>query len=339
MYFPYRDSNGLSPTQIQRMMEQQRQYEEACASLSTQHEIAAFEARLQGRALPVPSLPIPPKLDHDVLRSFEPPSASRFYEYQSPNIEPVAVRNAKRARPAVRDMSRGCPACNPDHLEALKPRQRPATRNGRRLHRERHPRPTPPRDGLPLQLNQAYWNVLDEPSVPARRANVYEDAQKPAPFSKLRTGPRMGGIPICRADVIEGRARGQAWFEDEMVRKDDRALYVHEKKMHRRAMTSRAFNAELRDRTIDVAEQAGQEWIRIPAKRAETARVASVLAEKKRLAIKPDEAQAMAELAKYDEKIYREHQAQIKRPIQAMEELLEQTMSRAGRNFQVVGSV
>jgi hypothetical protein len=157
VYFPYRDSNGISPAKIQRMIEQQRQYEEDCENYNAQTEIAAFEARQNGHSLPVPSLPIPPKIDSDVLRSFEPPSATRFYEYQSPTIVPVAVKNAKMPRPVIREMSRGCPACNPDHCEEIMPNRRPATRNGRRIDRERHHRPIPKRDELPLQLNQAYW--------------------------------------------------------------------------------------------------------------------------------------------------------------------------------------
>jgi hypothetical protein len=42
----------------------------------------------------------------------------------------------------------------------------------------------------------------------------------------------------------------------------------------------------------------------------------------------PEEEEAMAELAVYDDELYREHQAQIKRPADEMKKLLEQTFRR-----------
>jgi hypothetical protein len=327
-HFPYRDSNGVPPATIHRMLERKRQYEEECEEAETQRDIAAFEAKHGGKRREVPALPIPPKVDWDVLRTFEPPSATRFYEYQGPSIAPVAIRTAKAPRAATREMARGCPACNPEHHDAIRPRTRSPTRNGCALHHSRAARRTPTRDELPLQLNQAYWHVLDEPAVPARPAVAFDEVPKPKPFRKTRTGPTPGGIPICKNDVIESRAQRQAWFEDQMARRDDRELGVREKTLQRRAMTSRAFHAMLSDHAREIAEQCGQEWASIPSKRAATARARTKLQEEKRLAIKPDEERMMAELKEYDDAMWEEYQAIRKKPTQAIVEVLHQKLAR-----------
>jgi hypothetical protein len=312
-------------------MDRKRRYEEEYEKVEMEREIAAFEARQGGKQTEIPALPIPPKVDYDVLRSFEPPSATRFFEYQSPTIVPVAVKTAKRPRPVTREMARGCPACNPDHHDAIRPRHPSPKRNGRCLHPERTPRRTPARDELPLQLNQAYWNVLDEPSVPARPPNVYVEVPKSKPFCKLGTGPRPSGIPVCRGDVIESRAHGQAWFDDQMARRDDRELYARERTLHKRVMTSRAFHSMLSDHTREIAEECEQEWRKIPAKRAASSRTETALEEKKRLAIRPDEEQAMAELRKYDDTMWEDYQAALKRPTEAIVEVLQETLKRKRR--------
>jgi hypothetical protein len=176
--------------------------------------------------------------------------------------------------------------------------------------------------------------VLDEPSIPLRPATRYEEREKISPFQMLRTGPRPGGIPICKNDVVLSRAKRQAWFEDQMTKKDDREMYVREKTLHRRAMTSRAFHSALRDRTAEMAGRCGQEWVNIPAKRAESARRASVLEEERKLEMTPEEERLMSELAAYDEKIYRESHGKEKRSTEDIEAVLEETIkkkrSRAG---------
>jgi hypothetical protein len=272
VYYPHRDCNGLSPAKIQRMMADREEYEQNCERVRTETDIAVFEAKHSGKTFNIPMLPIPPKVDSDVLRGFDPPSVTRFYDVDPPNIAPLSEKNARHPIPPVRPMTRGCPCCNPDALEQVTPRLPPATRNGRRIHRDERP-PTPrPRDALPIQLNQAYWNVLDEPSLPARPKTAYKQINKPSQFSLLRTGPRAGGIPICIGDLMDSRNAGQAKFEDQMSRLADREIYNRDKLLHARAMTSRAQTRQMRDRTERIAADSGQAWATSHSRVARTAR-------------------------------------------------------------------
>jgi hypothetical protein len=306
------------------MMARKRQYEEDCERVQTENDIAIFEARQAGQRADVPSLPLPPKLDYDVLRSFEPPSASRFHDIFIPVTTPKAARLARDAvRPCRREMRRGCPACNPEHHDEIHPRHLAATRMGRRIQRERKPEAAGRvRNELPMQIGQAYWTVLDEPSVPARPQIRYREIGKPARFCLTRPGPRPAGIPVCKNDVIDARGRGESWFEEQMSRRDDRELLEREKALHQRALTSRQFHATIRGHREEIAQECGQKWVNIPAKRSETARGGARKNEQRVPPMSPEEAEAMADLTQYDDALYREYQA-TKRPTDDMEFYLE----------------
>lgn len=387
VYYPYRDSNGISPKKIEKMIKKKKEYEEECARIQTENDIAIFEAKLKGTYVEtpessVPSLPIPPDIDFDLIRSFEPPSATRFYDYVPPNIHQKTAkkRNAitpmlnetrsatskTRTRPATsmsrvtidsfstnrgstftdtetdagsimntgtslyssknnsrqhsRCMARGCPCCNPNHFEEIQPRTRPATRNGKPIQRPKTSTPRKKAD-LPMQMNQAYWNVLDEPSIPARPKNVYIENQKPTKFSMLRTGPRPGGIPICVNDLITCREAGEKWFEAEMAKKKDRELFEREKTLKERANYSRNFNLSLKEHTQEIALDSQQKW----AKAGSTSSLKALEASKKKQPKPPskEELEAMEELTRYDDKLYQEYQSK-KRPTDEIELFLHQ---------------
>ena len=386
VYYPYRDSNGISPKKIEKMIKKKKEYEEECERIQTENDIAKFEAKLKGTYVEtpetsVPALPIKPDIDFDLLRSFEPPSATRFYDYVPPNIHKKTSKNKNtitpilnetgrttktRTRPATsmsrvtfdsfstnrnlsesetetgsflntetslstgknmnnshqhsRCMARGCPCCNPNHFEEIKARTRPATRNGKPIQR---PQTATPRKkpNLPMQMNQAYWNVLDEPSVPARPKNVYVENQKPSRFCMLRTGPRPGGIPICVNDLIASREAGEKWFEIEMAKKKDRELIEREKLLKERADYSRNFNLSLKEHTQEIALDSQQKW----AKANYTSSLKALQTSKKKQPKQPskEELEAMEELSKYDDKLYQEYQSQ-KRPTDDIELFLNQ---------------
>lgn len=388
VYYPYRDCNGISPKKIQKMIKKKKEYEEECARIQTENDIAKFEAKLKGTYVDtpettVPSLPLPPNVDFDLLRSFEPPSATRFYDYVPPNIHQKTAkkknmnntisptltetgRTKSRTRPSTtlsrvsfksdsfsttkdltetetgsftnagttistmqnvnntrqncRCMARGCPCCNPSHFDEIKPRTRPATRNGKPIQR---PTTATPRKkaNLPMQMNQAYWNVLDEPSVPARPKNVYIENPKPSQFSMLRTGPRPGGIPICVNDLVACREAGEKWFEIEMAKKKDRELFEREKLLKERSTYSRNFNLSLKEHTQEIALDSQQKW----AKASSTMSLKALEASKKKQPKPPskEEIEAMEELSKYDDKLYQEYQSK-KRPTDEIELFLNQ---------------
>lgn len=323
VYSPYRDCNGHSPAAIQKMIEKKRAYEEECERIKTENEIAQFETKhskeVDGDFVPhVPSLPIPPSIDYDVIRSFEPPSATRYFDIPSPNIHKKRPKTPKCLKP----MHHGCPCCNPEGLESKKARTRPATRNGRPLSRVTDESPTPRKqNNLPMQMNQAYWNVLDEPSLPSRPANKYVEYPKMAQFTKLRTGPRPAGIPIMVNDLMTSRLRGQIKFEDEMLKKKDKELYQREKVLHERAATSRNTNRVFREKTHEIEQLSGQiDYVA----RTVRSRDAMRYQKPKDKQISADELEAMAELKRYDDKLYADYQAK-KRPADEMERLLLQT--------------
>lgn len=329
VYSPYRDCCGYSPAKIQKMMEEKKKYEMECERIKTESDIARFEARLKGirpEELPeVPVIPIPPpSVDYDVLRTFDPPSATRFYDVISPNVRPKSELKRKReARHIERNMAHGCPKCCPERYNSVKARTRPATRNGRQIQRENRPMTPNKRDELPLQMNQAYWNVLDETSVPVRPRTVYREHRKPVQFSKLRTGPRPGGIPICVNDLIESRARGQAKFEERMNKRRDRELFEREKTLHERTQTSRRLMNELQTRTRDIAAQSGQRWALYgTGSISESEKAANEL--KERYYMSAEDKEALEELNRIDERLRQERQAK-KRPTEEMELLLEQS--------------
>ena len=335
VYSPYRDCCGYSPAKIQKMMEEKKKYEMECQRIKDQSDIARFEARLKGirpEELPeVPVIPIPPaSVDYDLLRTFDPPSATRFYDVITPNVRPKSeLRQQRERRHKDKDMAHGCLACCPDHYNGVKARTRPATRNGRQLQRETRPITPNKRDELPLQMNQAYWNVMDELSVPVRPKTVYREYRKPAQFSKMRTGPRPAGIPICVNDLIESRARGQAKFEEQMNKRRDRELFEREKTLHERTMTSRRLMNELQTRTRDLAAQSGQRWaIYGTGSVSEVDKEAQML--KERYYMSPEDKEAMEELNRIDERMRQERQAK-KRPTDEMELLLEQSSMRRKR--------
>ncbi|OHT05195.1 hypothetical protein TRFO_27129 [Tritrichomonas foetus] len=345
VYYPYRDCNGISPKKIERMMKKKKEYEEELARIQTENDIAKFEARQKGTYVEsvepsVPKIPLPPSIDFDVIRSFEPPSATRFYDYTCPNIRPKTApktivngnnfngNNSNRSKTnrsnktTERQMARGCPCCNPDHLSELKAPKLTATRNGRPIQR-----PTTAtarkKSNLPRQMNQAYWNVLDEPSVPAKPKNKFIEYQKPSQFSMLRTGPRPGGIPICVNDLIACREAGEEWFENEMAKKKDHELMQREKTLHERSTYSRNFNCTLKEHTTEIAIQSKQKW----ALNGGISNLGTHFETKKPKLPSKEELEALEELSKYDEKLYQDYQAK-KRPTDEMELLLQQSGMR-----------
>lgn len=341
VYTRYRDCNGYSPGKIQKMIEKKKQYQLECEIIQTQAEIDRFEAKQRGlkdaELPPIPQLPIPPQdIDNDVLRSFEPPSATRFFDIITPSTRP---KSAVRQQPkddakstcSGRCIHHGCPCCNPDRMTEAKPRTRPATRNGATIHREERPKTPNKRDDLPMQMNQAYWNVLDEPSIPRRPKSVYKEYKKPNQFCKLRTGPRPAGIPICVNDLMTSRARGQAKFEEEMSRKRDRELYQREKTIHERAMTSRELMNDLSTRTREIAAESGQKWA-VYGTATEKVRPKSVKSSRRpKEKISKEDLESLAQLARIDERMHQERQAK-KRPTDEMELFLEQSGIRRRNN-------
>jgi hypothetical protein len=207
-------------------------------------------------------------------------------------------------------------------MDEITPKRPPASRNGRRVQRVNHPRQPPKREQFPQQTNVACWSVLDEPVVPARAQSRYREIPKPAPFYQTQGGVRPAGIPIIVKQVVKAREKGEEWFEDAMCQRNDRNEFLREKLLHRRAVTRRQFYSEMKDRTVGLARESGQEWVDLPEKRARSLRAATALAEKKAAeAISQQDIEAMAELAVYDEVLYqRKHKAQ---PTFDMEEFLE----------------
>ena len=108
VYYPHRDSNGISPKKIEKMIKKKKEYEEECVRIQTENDIAKFEAKLKGTYVEtpesqVPSLPIPPDIDFDLIRSFEPPSATRFYDYVPPNINSKTAKKKNSITPALNE--------------------------------------------------------------------------------------------------------------------------------------------------------------------------------------------------------------------------------------------
>jgi hypothetical protein len=172
-------------------------------------------------------------------------------------------------------------------------------------------------------MNQAYWNILDEPSVPARDQTHYRIIAKAAPFYQAQGGLRPNGIPIIVSGVAAAREKGQEWFEDCVCRRDDRAEFLRANLLHRRSVTKRQFYSNLRERTIELARESGQEWVDMDVKKSESSRAATALAERKKQdAITPAEKEAMEELARYDEWMYQ--RTQKMRTTLDMELFLEQ---------------
>jgi hypothetical protein len=179
-----------------------------------------------------------------------------------------------------------------------------------------------------MQMCQAYWNVLDEPSVPARPKTVLQGHKKPTHFHFVRTGPRPAGIPICVNDLAESRARGQAAFEEQMSKVKDKELTKREKNVHDRAAWSRDMNSALRERTLELGRECGQKWALMPDSRL-SSRLRTREEEKgsKEKALSPEDAEAMAYMRKYADQVWQEYLA-ARRPVSAMERAVGKVLAR-----------
>jgi hypothetical protein len=171
-----------------------------------------------------------------------------------------------------------------------------------------------------MQMNSAYWNVLHEPTVLGGPVNRYEEIRKPAPFYLMTRSPATG-IPICRTDVIESRARGQVWSDEWAAKKDDQRQVQQAKALRQTSMRSRELHSRLSQKTAELGRDAQQEWVKIPARRAESARRASVSAKQSVPPISHEDAEAMAHLTRYDNRMYQQYQA-LRHPTDQVEALL-----------------
>ena len=83
----YRDTHGQSPRKINKMIEIKKKFEIECERVQNERELAEFELKHNfqlKRKEVIPTLPIIPKIDQDLIRYFEPPSATRFYDFPVP---------------------------------------------------------------------------------------------------------------------------------------------------------------------------------------------------------------------------------------------------------------
>ena len=323
VYYPHRDCNGISPEKLEMMMQLRREYDEEMTSLQTENEIAKFEARQSGSYVDViPDIPLPPTIDLDLLRGFDPPSATRFYDYNAPVTKPIELQRKRELKKfgKERSMHHGCPCCNPTHYGEFRKITKPPARNGRPLQRPRTNMQKRKPD-IPLQMNQAYWNVLDEISIPARPKTTYVEYPKSSQFSMMRTGPRPGGIPILVDDLVASRKAGEKWFESQMAKKKDQELLQRERTLHERSIKSRVFNSSLREHTTEISLLSSQKWAVLA-----TTKTSDIKKKKEKQPTK-EELEALNELTKYDNKLYEEYQAK-KRPTDEMELLLQKSALR-----------
>jgi hypothetical protein len=107
-----------------------------------------------------------------------------------------------------------------------------------------------------------------------------------------------------------------------MSRRDDNDLLEREKVLHQRTLKSRQFHAAISRQREEIATSCGQKWVTIPAKRNKTERVRARKSEPEVPPISPEDAEAMDDLARYDDELYRDYQAK-KRPTDDMEFYLE----------------
>jgi hypothetical protein len=111
---------------------------------------------------------------------------------------------------------------------------------------------------------------------------------------------------VCKNDVVDARARGESWFEEQMSHRDDRALLDRENVLHQRALTSRQFHATISEHRNEIATECGQKWVSIPEKRSETARARARTKEQRVPPMSPRDAEAMDDLARYGDALIRE---------------------------------
>jgi len=289
----FRETKGLSPKKVKKMISNKKEYEIELEKIQNERDLIEFEARLNPinkKSENVPSIPLAPKIDEDLIKYYDPPSATRFYDYPIPK-KPCSTRKKSAIKKV---MSRGCPACNPEHFESIRPFTATDKRECICCNHEH----------LPYMIGQSYWNVLDEVSVPSRPKTQMRDHPKPVKFSITRTGPRPAGIPIVLDDLAETRRVANERFEIEMQKKLEKETQKKESIVRKHSEQCRNAIQTRQDKTRTLSALSGQQWVnyhRLSALDNQT------VEEKDRTyTANIYDQEAMKELQKYDDELYLE---------------------------------
>jgi hypothetical protein len=270
-------ATSVPDSEVRRVFQLRRRYREQQQELETRRDIDAFEARQRGKAAPPspPELAFPSDLNVDLLRANEPSSAVRMY-----TTAPPARRAASAAGPR-RSMRRRCFVCNPDDGDVV------------------HMLPTRRRNGT------AHWQVLDEPLLPALPPTSYARAAKPRPFYLPARRSTLQGIPIVVDDLVDVRDRKQRQFTQTMARaarRDDAAM---RRTLQARTTHSRESTRKRQQDNMDMAQRTGL-W-GSQSKLSSQKNMLSMAAWEPAAPTKED-ADALRELAKYDDALWSQAQ-------------------------------
>lgn len=316
----HKDTKGYTPKQVRDMINAKKRYKEECEIVDVQRELARFEARMnpsKKSKYPLPSYPEPPKIDEDLVNAFDEPEATKFYDYPVPQNP---LKQKKHCEHTELHMARGCPCCNPEKYSEIRPRTARSQLTSRTLESQLEPPPKKP-DGMPYQIGNSFWNVLDETSIPARPKTVrYANTKRPQ-FSMLRTGPRPGGIPIVLDDLAASRAKGEEDYRRRLSKIDDKEMQEREEVLRKRSETSRMKTSRMDQQMRNISALSGQAWATgKPLSRA-ASRTEKREIKKEKQKMPKDLEEDLKKVAEFDDKVYYERK-KAQQPADELERLI-----------------
>jgi hypothetical protein len=248
-------ATSVSREEVKKAFATRRKYREDVEAAEAQWEIASREcADDSKRPPPIPSLPVPPDLNQDLICANEPSSAVRMFC--------VAERRSQTSlsfRP---------------HAKML---------------------PTRPR------LGTSHWQVLDEPLLPCRGPPVVSRTHKQRAFYVPSGYRARTGIPLVLDDLVEQRTRRTALSRKALLHRMERDRQHSWSALRERATATRESTRKRKQDMLELAHRSGQinALARMSASR-QTRRMPSWFGKEPT----PEEAAALAELAKYDDLLW-----------------------------------
>lgn len=326
-FFPYQEYGGYAPESISKMLQDKKRYEEECEKTDVVNEIALFEAKHNNQSgrqkfYVKKDKPIPPKLDTGLVNSFEPPYSQKFFDFNYPHSTQKSSSRLSQKH-SEKCMVHGCPACNPNHYNEIKPEPRPTSQNTK--FRSNKPSGSPNTtiydtrmfDGdpnLPLRINKNIWNIHDEPD---NFANANEDVSNkrifrnnPNPFYVGMIKSQDGTIPIYTKEMKESARRSETQLQLRTSRQIMKEQMDEEKKLHRRFVSSQNMNQKFNDYNVKLGLKSQQDWAVKATKKKEVSPIRHPRKKEKTSKEKEEDQEAieaMKELAAYDDKIYKEY--------------------------------
>jgi hypothetical protein len=163
--------------------------------------------------------------------------------------------------------------------------------------------PTKPR------LGTSHWQVLDEPLLPCRGPTTYSRSHKARAFYVPIRQNEKSGIRLIVDDLVEMRNRRSVIYQKALLNRIERENQKSRKELREKYIATRESTRRRKQDVLELANRSGQLNAQsLLSDRQSTRRFNSWTGKE----ATPDEAAALAELAKYDDMLWVQAQQQKK---------------------------